>query len=58
MQINKNYKKNFVRKNDGVKKNNSKNFDKPKAPKGKVEMIVSFKVNENAILEVSAREKN
>ena len=30
----------------------------PKAPKGKVEMIVSFKVNENAILEVKAREKN
>ena len=28
----------------------------PKAPKGKVEIIVSFKVNENAILEVSAIE--
>lgn len=34
MQTNKNYKKNFVRKNNGAKKyNNDKKFDKPKAPK-------------------------
>ena len=34
MHTNKNYKKNFVRKNNGAKKyNNDKKFDKPKAPK-------------------------